>query len=170
MKIQLYILAILLGFVGLQADAQRYESEFFPRRKNVISGELMGSGGITSFNYSRVLGSWKNLFVDAKVGVGTDGIPHGANLNIGGGMHYFQVGLMGKLSYSDINYRENTPEAQYNVYPVFGYKLHPLPDQRFFMNVYYFTYTHPSEYTFYNSYNSRERKHWIGLGVGYGFK
>lgn len=161
---------LLICLFSQSLNAQSYEREFFARRKNVLSGEILGAGGMTSINYSRVIGSWRHLFVDGKVGLGTDGIPHGFNLNIGGGDHYFQVGLMGKLSYWDIDYADATPEPQYNVFPVFGYKFHPT-DKHFFMNVYYMTYKYSTNYPNYvGSGSGTEQQHWIGIGVGYAFK
>lgn len=165
----LFIFCILLLTTVHNLSAQRYEKESFPRRKNVLSGELMGSGGIVSLNYSRVIGSWRNLFIDGKVGLGSDGIPLNFSMNVGGGQHYFYAGLTGKLSYWDIDYNDQTPEPQLNAYPVFGYKLHPV-DSRFYMNIYYMTYTYERQRSQFGGVNPKDRMHWIGVGVGYAFK
>ena len=153
---------ILLSVFSVQFSmAQSYEKETFARKKNVVSFDLMGSGGYASANYSYVAASFKNLFLDFKLGVGTHGFPHGFSLNAGGGSHYFQAGVMGRWDY----YKE--PAPRYTIAPVLGYKLHPI-DKHFFFNV-YITSFRDNYFGSSGVGGNPIFKPWFGIGTGYAF-
>jgi hypothetical protein len=166
------LVLLLFFFTESSLWAQRYEREHFPRRSQVVSVEVLGSGGRSSVNYSRVLGSWKNVFVNAKAGLGTNGIPVAVNLNFGGGNHYAYAGVVGKLSYFKMTPYDSPPQyGRVYSYPVFGYKLHPR-NTRFYMDIHYITYRYRRAHQ--NPYETAPlptgRWHWFGAGVGYAFK
>ncbi len=153
---------ILLSVLTFQSSmAQSYEKETFKRHRNLVSFDLMGSGGYASVNYSYVAASFKNLFLDFKLGVGTHGFPHGFSLNVGGSSHYFQGGVSGRWDY----YKE--PSPRYTIAPVIGYKLQPI-EKRFFFNV-YLTSFRDNNFGSSGVGGNPITKPWFGIGTGYLF-
>ncbi len=114
-----------------------------PRPRNTISLSLVGNGAAIAINYDRITVINRNVFTSFQIGTGIGYsaelfspssrfpvIPHVATLNLGGGGHFFEVGIGGTIAMS------SSISIPYVVYPTVGYRLQPLDTRGLYLRLF----------------------------------
>lgn len=149
MKKCLSILAFSLSLLSLlQAqDSTSFKLNYLrPQRlKHTIFVNLLGNGCPLGINYDRAIDINRNLFFSLRGGIAYNQIskgflssergdgclvfPHQATVNVGGGVHYLELGIGGSVF-------STPPEKEYVAYTSVGYRVQPFRRRQGFFRVY----------------------------------
>jgi hypothetical protein len=141
----LIILGLITTNFNLLAQHNRYSYDYNSRPQNVVFINLFGDVSQYSINYERIFYINDFFLLSGRLGLGhnkeSEGwimpsqtknleefitIPHHITGNLGKGRHFFEFGFGATFIG---NYSGNI-SPKYLVYPIVGYRLHPINSQK----------------------------------------
>ncbi|MEA1873560.1 MAG: hypothetical protein U9N51_03895 [Bacteroidota bacterium] len=169
-----FILILCFFCIGRTVFAQEYMQTDYATPLNSISINFLGDASITSLNYSRIIPTHTDVFINTKFGIGYQktfdiclwggcdtplkfiSFPHHVTGNFGKKRSFLELGIGGTfLCRKDY--------LNYLLYPIIAYRLIPLKLYRVNFRVY-------AHYVFYST--NKERDIFLvpmGISVGLSF-